>query len=107
MTINLNITPMKSFIGRVLPLYRSEFFLLENFTKYNKSMLIEKYIEYIEKNAGTTDINYGVLLHMFIIYDKVLTRNIPVVNKAFLGYKVIKLVETERNITIKIEYTFD
>ena len=107
MIVKLNITPMKLFIGKVLPEFTSEYFILEHFTKYNKRKLILDYLDYIDKNAGTTFINYEMLVHMFVIFDKVLTRNIPVVNKGFLGYKVKKLIRTGNNLGIEIEYEFE
>jgi len=107
MIIDINITPLRSFVGKILPMYNSEMFLFKHFTKCNKSGLIKNYLNHVEKIADTSIINYETMFHMFIIYDKVLTRNIPVNNKLFLNYKVIDLIETDRSIHIKVEYKFD
>ena len=105
--VNINITPMRGFIGSIISRTKTELFLFENFTKYNKSKLIAEYYKMVLNTLGTYTINEEKLMHLVTVLDKVIFRNTPNINGCLKDYKVISMVESNSNMTIQVEYEFE
>jgi len=103
----INVTPLGSTIGKIIPMDNTAFFLLENFRRRGMENIIDKFYNMITEKIALVEPNVNHLISFLTILDTVLTRNTPVVLPNLIDMRVKELKRGSRNLEVVVEYEFE
>jgi len=106
-TIEVNISPFRMFLGKIIPNESTEWLLIRYFNLNNLSTVIDDYFKYVETKAYV-DPDYDQLFNILSIFKTAITRRTP---HTFLVLDNIEVTDFFKNESgkeiIKVRYTYD
>jgi len=103
----ISITPLRTFIGKILPIDKTELFLLTHYQRPNNSINIETYIDDVVAKYPELNLDIGKLIFLLTILDKVFVNNTPTHNGLLESIKIVNYINDNTGLKVDVSYKFD
>jgi len=101
-----NITPFKAYMGKVIPAKDTEWFLIENYSLKNLSIILDKYFYILEREYPDIP-NYEQLFQLLSIFKTAIYRRAPKERSIIENIEVTERYVKDGNNVIKVNYYFE
>jgi len=104
--LDLDISPLSSFMGKILPMELTEDFLFKHFATIGSEHFLQEYYALLDTKSTLVEPHNETLVYILTILEKIILRNVPNNRLLLISSKIINVNIKSKRIVITIEYCF-